>query len=360
LALSHDSPGIGCSRCLQAEGVHLISVSTDRPRLRFRRLAKSFLAAVFTSAALWLSFRRIDARALAEGLRSLRWGWIVAALANILLGVYILGLRWRILLRPRAEVPPGALFRLNVLSQFVNIVMPARLGEVARLFLAARERSIPASFVLGTIGAEKVLDVLVFAGLWMAVPASLAFGRPSPSFPAAAAAFVVSAALFAVLARRPEPSIRIAGSAIGLIFPSRRPRAEGWLRNALQAIEPLRKPSVLAPLFFWTAALIINQALSNFLVFRAFDLSLPTQAALFVLLAVQAGTVPPSLPGKIGVFEYAVVLALGAYAVPQSAALTYAVVLHLVAYLPKIILGAVFMTTTRWNRPVIKSGDGHG
>lgn len=293
-------------------------------------------------------------------MRSLRWGWIAAALVNILLGVCILGLRWRILLRPRADVPLGALFRLNVLSQFVNIVMPARLGEVARLFLAARERSLPASFVLGTIGAEKVLDVLVFAGLWMAVPASIAFGRPSPSFTAAAVAFAGSAALFVVIVRHPEPSIRIAGKVIGMIFPSRRPKAEGWLRNVFQAIEPLRKPSVLALLFLWTSALIINQALSNYLVFRAFGLSLPAQAALFVLLAAQAGTVPPSLPGKIGVFEYAVILALGAYAVPQGIALSYAVVLHLVAYLPKILLGAVFMTTMRWIRTVIKSGDEHG
>jgi uncharacterized protein (TIRG00374 family) len=329
----------------------LISDSASARRSVAGKSLKILLAFLFTGAALWLSFRKLDGRALIGALRSVRWPWVAAALANIVAGVYILGARWHVLLSPRANVPAGPLFRLNILAQFVNIVMPARLGEVVRLFLAARERSLPASFVLGTIGAEKILDVLVFAGLWAVIPASLALGRSSSSLAFIAVIVAASAVLLSAVIRRPEGVIRVARAIAGRIAPSKRPHVEGWIRNALEAVAPLRKPSVLAVLSLWTAGIIANQVLSNYFVFLAFGFTLPLQAGVLVLLAVQAGAVPPSLPGKIGVFEYAVVLALGVYSVSSGAALAYAIVLHLVAYLPKIILGSVFMGTTRWGRP---------
>jgi uncharacterized membrane protein YbhN (UPF0104 family) len=66
-------------------------------------------------------------------------------------------------------------------------------------------------------------------------------------------------------------------------------------------------------------------------------------AGLFLLLAIQVGNIPPSVPGKIGIFEYAVILALSLFNVSKSQALSYGIMLHLVAYMPKILLGLVFL-----------------
>jgi len=66
-----------------------------------------------------------------------------------------------------------------------------------------------------------------------------------------------------------------------------------------------------------------------------------------VLLAVQAGNIPPSVPGKLGVFEYAVVLALSVFGVSKGMALSYGIMLHIVAYLPKIVLGMVYISSSK-------------
>lgn len=55
---------------------------------------------------------------------------------------------------------------------------------------------------------------------------------------------------------------------------------------------------------------------------------------------------PPSVPGKIGVFEYAVILALSLFDISKSQALSYGIMLHLVAYLPKILMGLIFISST--------------
>lgn len=104
--------------------------------------------------------------------------------------------------------------------------------------------------------------------------------------------------------------------------------------------------------------MITGQVLTNFFLFKAFNLQLTFWAGLVVLLAIQVGNIPPSAPGKVGIFEYATILALSAFAVDKTQALSYALLLHLVAYLPKIIIGGVFMTKVDLKRSPRKVQNG--
>jgi uncharacterized membrane protein YbhN (UPF0104 family) len=61
----------------------------------------------------------------------------------------------------------------------------------------------------------------------------------------------------------------------------------------------------------------------------------------------QAGSLPLSVPWRIGIFEYAVILALSAFCIAKNDALSYAMMLHIVAFLPKILLGLFFLGTIR-------------
>jgi uncharacterized membrane protein YbhN (UPF0104 family) len=58
-------------------------------------------------------------------------------------------------------------------------------------------------------------------------------------------------------------------------------------------------------------------------------------------VALQFGTRIPALPANLGVFHYAVILALGFYGVNESVALAYAILLHLIVFILPAIIGAV-------------------
>jgi hypothetical protein len=63
----------------------------------------------------------------------------------------------------------------------------------------------------------------------------------------------------------------------------------------------------------------------------------------------------PSVPGRIGIFEYLCVLALGVFNIPESTAFSYGILLHVVALLPQTVIGLVFlgiMGTTKRPPPV--------
>jgi hypothetical protein len=61
----------------------------------------------------------------------------------------------------------------------------------------------------------------------------------------------------------------------------------------------------------------------------------------------------PSSPGKFGVFHYLTVLALSVFDVPKEIAFSYGTLLHLVVYLPNVVLGGLFLWQEKISRDLI-------
>ena len=68
--------------------------------------------------------------------------------------------------------------------------------------------------------------------------------------------------------------------------------------------------------------------LSSWVMIRAFHFAVPFNAALLVFIFIGFGTALPQAPGMIGTFQYACILALGLFGVPQPQALAYGLVLN--------------------------------
>ena len=58
------------------------------------------------------------------------------------------------------------------------------------------------------------------------------------------------------------------------------------------------------------------------------------------------GLILPASPAAVGVFEAAVLVALKAYGVPESRALSYALVLHALNFFPYIVAGPFLLRQT--------------
>jgi uncharacterized membrane protein YbhN (UPF0104 family) len=68
-------------------------------------------------------------------------------------------------------------------------------------------------------------------------------------------------------------------------------------------------------------------------------------------MALQAGISIPSIPGKIGIFEYICVLSLVAFKVDPARAFSYGILLHAIVLLPTTILGLIFFWRLGLKRP---------
>jgi hypothetical protein len=308
-----------------------------------KRVSKIIIAVCITIVAIWLSFRKIELTALKNAFVKANYLWVIAAIVNSLFTVYALGWRWQILLKAKVKISMAKLFRLNIIAQYANILMPARMGEIVRAYMTSIESNASGAYAMGTIIIEKLFDFTAFTIFWILVPAIFALKEQVKTYWLALFFCFLAAGLLAMLTLRPK--LFLNGTLhFARILPHKiREKISHFAEQGIEAFATLRSTRNVVSVLLLTAGLILSQALTNFLLFKAFHISLSFWAALFVLMAIQIGNVPPSAPGRIGIFEYAVILALSVFDIHKSQALSYGLLLHVVAFLPKILLGMFFI-----------------
>ena len=84
-------------------------------------------------------------------------------------------------------------------------------------------------------------------------------------------------------------------------------------------------------------------AVLAYFVTLAFHLHVPFACAVLVTVAVGLAMVLPAPPAAVGVFEGAVLIAMRAYGLSRSAALPFALVLHVVNFVPFIVVGVLLL-----------------
>jgi len=304
---------------------------------------KILVSLAITALALWLSFRKLDWDVLKETFLQLNFFWVILALVNTILIVFALGWRWQILLKPKGKIPLSSLFRLNIISQYINIIIPGRFGEISRAYLASKQNRISGAYVTGTIAIEKILDFFVFVVLWTSIPALFAMQKEVRGYKIALFFCILAAFLLVLFIWHPKTVLKRASFFSRLLPGKLRQGFQSFLEKGMEAFGLLRSTKILLYVVVLTLGFIVGQVLTNFFLFKAFHLNLSFWIGLFLLLAIQVANMPPSVPGKIGVFEYAVILALSLFGISKGLALSYGIMLHLVAYLPKIILGFIFL-----------------
>lgn len=310
-----------------------------------KKSIKYLLGILVTALALWLSFRNLDWQNLAGSFSRLNPLWVVLALVNVLVSVYIMGWRWQILLKSKAQIPLYDMFRFNIISQYLNIIIPARFGELLKAWLVSRKYSLSGSYVLGTVLIEKIVESFIIVSLAVLAPVFITF---QTQLRAHTILMVLVAALIPILILviwKRQMVLKWLARLAG-IFPAKlRDRLLNFLDKGMEAFTLLKSISMTFKVVVITLLIILSQVITNLILFRAYGFNLSFFEALILQVILIIGMSLPSVPGKIGVFEYTVVLALSMFGIDKTIALSYALVGHVIAYLPKIILGFLFMAS---------------
>ncbi len=314
----------------------------SRPPAKRSRLLLNAVTILVTLLFSYVALSNINLSLAWRALRTSNYWWLAAALIAFGLGNVARALRWRALFARGRRPPIGAVATAMMIGYLYNNILPARAGEAARVVvLTQRSDSAPVEIV-GTVVLERLYDVLAILLIFFAAEPWL----PHVSwFGAAAVAALVLALLIAaaatVLAVFGDRPLRL------LLKPLRRlslfsgERLERTIAELVHGLSGLRHARLALEASMWTIAAWIFTALCSYLVSLAFHLHLPLACGVLIAVAVGLGMILPSPPAAVGVFEGAALIALSAYGIPHSSALPYAVVLHLVNFVPFVLVGAL-------------------
>jgi uncharacterized membrane protein YbhN (UPF0104 family) len=268
--------------------------------------------------------------------------WLAPAFALLALAVFVRAVRWWSLYSPERRPPLGAVTSALLLGYFFNNVLPLRAGEAARIVALNRSAGTSRVESGATVVVERAYDLLVLLLLLFVILPWL----PDVTWLRAAAALLVVLLVgllvaVAVLARFGTRPFELAFRPLARLLGAE--RAEWGALNLGRGLAGLRRPRIALGAAFWTALSWILVGFSAWLVLLGFDLGLSPLAGLFVVITTNLALVLPSSPAAIGVFEAATLLALGAYGVSRSEALSYALVLHALNVLPFTVAGLLVL-----------------
>ena len=127
------------------------------------------------------------------------------------------------------------------------------------------------------------------------------------------------------------------------ISPKMALHAQKSVHNFVEGLQVLEQGKHLLAITFLSAVIGLVLGGIYYFVAVAFGIQLSLPGLLFLLSVIFLGTMVPSSPGFIGTFHYFCIQALLLLGVKdKNLALSYAIVVHLIQYIPESLLGLVF------------------
>jgi uncharacterized membrane protein YbhN (UPF0104 family) len=293
-----------------------------------RLLAGPVISAISIATVVWWALHQ-QAPRLPTSSSSI---WLLVLTLAIYAGVTAMrGVRWYTILR-RAGIRASMLDTqaLIVVGYMGNTVLPARGGELLRIFLLGERTGASRIKILGTVLAERLLDVVALLTLLVLLAFTGTAGmRSSPSLELAAAGLLLALGLTLLLGWRLSRAGRLRG------LSDRIEALTLATRNLLSAQG--------AALVLLTAAAWIGEGCIYWLVGRALDLPLGLpQGCFLVMLSSLAATIPAA-PGYAGTYDAAIQLGLHSLHVRGAPALTFGLLVRVIVFLPITIVGAILV-----------------
>lgn len=302
----------------------------------FRVTLGTFISIVF----LALAVKDVPLSEVAQALTRVNYYWILVAVFGMLTQSWLRAVRWITLYHPLQQgLRVWQMFGIVLIGQMLNILIPWRVGEIARIYLMGEIEKRSKAQTLATLGVEKIFDTLMLFLLLFIIPPFMTLPawleRPREGiilltvglFVAAVALMLVRHWVVKLLERVRVPVSRkslgeLAHLALGSLDVLKRLDLHVWLQ--------------LLSVAMWLIGIVVN-----FLVLLALGLQLPWISAFLLMAVLMVGGIVPSSPGKVGVFQYLCILTLGLFGVDKSIGLTYGILLYLVAYGTPVLSGII-------------------
>ena len=308
-----------------------------RLRGRFGRAA---LGIGISVVALVLVVRSVDLAAAGDALRGADPRWLVALVAFIVADVILRAIRWKVLLRPVANVPLGTTLSSLLVGYLANNVLPARLGEVVRSHDLGERTGISRTTILGTIVVERVVDTVVvvtIAAIAILVMSVRGIVASAVMVGAAVSVLLVMAIALGIVAHRLPGAERVTA------VIERKPRIHMTLVRlrtglAVAGHVPTMVVAILLSIGSWSCTVLAFAAAA-----QAVGVEPTIGQAALLAAGTNLATAIPAAPGYVGTFELATVAIAASVGIARAPALAFAVLVHVTTLLLTSVAGAVVL-----------------
>lgn len=294
------------------------------------------ISALCVLIILWL----IEPAEIATALRTANYAYLAACALGIILFLIFRAIRWRLMLDN--DVSWAQTFHIQNIGYMLGMLMPFRLGDLARAILIGNVPKMSFSRGATTMVVERILDLLFFVVL---LPFTLSSIERLPEPLQTGATISGLIGLFAIglliVAANQRPFVNRLATAVLDRIPFM--QTEQWLKQVNYILDGLNKLTNWRDgllLIFWSIMIWLPILAIYYLVMLSVGLTVTPLAAALVTCIAAFSVAAPSSPGQIGVFHLAVIAALTELLnQPENPATAFAILYHTTQFLVFIIMG---------------------
>jgi len=283
--------------------------------------------------------------------------WLLAALVASWATFPLRGLRWRMILSASGfTISRRAATEILTLSFWVNCVLPAKMGDVYRGWLLKHNGATSLGNAVGTVIAERLVDLATVA-LLGAASTFVAFGGKLPP-----TALALTAVALGVAAATTLLLLVARGFAAALIYALPIPDAlKSGFTNAAASLRAGSGGRVIRTALPYSLAIWIGESLRLAAVAAALGLFVVSPAAgqigiastIFVALVSAVLTVVPFTPAGIGIVEAGMVgILVALFGFSPETAIALALLDRLVGVGSLVLGGGVLFALSPYRRGV--------
>lgn len=281
-----------------------------------------------------LMLMRLDVQTMLDGFGRARWSYLVAAAAVNIIVVILKAMRWRMIMAPERHAGLGNIFKATMIGYAANNVMPARGGDVVRIFLLGRWEKTSRTTLASIAMLDKVFEGLAMLILFVA----LSFHSTFPDW-VRSGTLIISISISILLIM----SFLIMFQRRRIIADDAEPvgrfeRLVFKLGSGLRALTNLKLTAKAVAISLLTCAI---QVLTIWLCQMAFGIFLNPWVSALIFVAINLAIMIPSAPSGIGPFEVGAVLAYIWVGLRPEMGFNIALMYHAVQFIPVTVAGAV-------------------
>ncbi|TGN19334.1 lysylphosphatidylglycerol synthase transmembrane domain-containing protein [Leptospira idonii] len=304
-------------------------------------MKKWILGIGISGIAVYFLFKNFDINEFARLEGKIRWEILPLLFLSNLWAFLPFALRWQYLLEKKIGF--WSSLSSAVIGVGLNMLLPARGGDVVRLMINKRETNLPLTNLVSKIFLEKVMDlgsvvlvgatVLFLLGLGQSKNLSLLF----------LSTLVITGMILGLLAIRYflEP-IRSLFRKLFSIIGKQELYDTRFDHQVVEFSEFLRGDKLAKPLLISLPTWVCGYAISYWLAGQLIGMEISFLEALLFMFLGGMGVAIPSAPSGIGVFHAALISGFLILGRDSGEGFVYATVVHLTQFVILTILALVF------------------
>jgi uncharacterized protein (TIRG00374 family) len=292
------------------------------------------LGLLVSAVFIYLTLSRVDLALLGDALGRVQPAGLVIAVGLVAFETGLRAKRWHLLLQPVSPTRYRSALAYLCIGYLANAILPARLGDLTRAYLAGGALGIARMGVLGTILVERLSDGLFILGAVAVLGVIVAGGGSLATTAAGLGVIAVGGIAGLVLLVLVARWAGVHETRVGRIV------SDILARLAVGAVA-LRRPATLAAVVGLTILPFAVGVVTFEVVARAVGVDLTLAQAALAFGAVSLSFSIPAAPGSVGTYEFVGVTVLTAYGVTPEVALATVLLVHVLVTVSTSVAGLI-------------------